>query len=143
MSHPTSEIDLLLSYVFTTLEPSGEGPRANKSKVFATKMSGSDCCTPKDGRHRCGYSLLHIFFDPKHVFRVSLYAPREHCRDSIPVANGVSVDAAFRVGYKLPILLKSILTASREHTHKNQFLLYFSNSYVPRTMFAFAGTQFA
>ena len=38
----------------------------------------------------------------------------------------------------LPILLKSNLTASREPTHNNQFLL-FLNSYVPRIVSALLG----
>ena len=101
------------------------GPRAINFIYCTTNMSGSDCCAPKDGWHRREFYSLFIFFNPKYLFRGSLHAPREHHCWHIPVQNGVNFDAAFWVGYQLPILLKSILTASREQTHNNQFLLYF------------------
>ena len=39
-----------------------------------------------------------ILFNPKLLLRGSLYAPREHSFDIIPVAKGVSADAEFQVG---------------------------------------------
>ena len=104
MSHPTSEIDLLLSYVFTTLAPSGEGPRANKSKIFTTNMSGSDCCTPKDGWHRREFYSLPLLYSTPSICSEGACTLRWSINlDIIPVTNGVSFDAAFRVSYLLPI----------------------------------------
>ena len=106
-------------------------------------MSGSNCWTPKDGRHRQEFYSLLLFYSTPSICSEGACTLRGSVNfDIIPVANGVRVDAAFRVGYQLPILLKSVLTASREKTHNNKFLL-FSNNDVPRIVFALAKTKFA
>ena len=100
-------------------------------------MSGSDCWTPKDGRHRREFcSLLFISTTPS------------ICSEGACALRGSIHLGAFRFEtesrqmqhfvWVLPILLKSNLTASREPTHNNQFLL-FLNSYVPRIVSALLG----
>ena len=67
-----------------------------------------------------------IFYNPKHLFRGSLRAPREHPSWRIPVRNGVETDAAFRVGYFCQLSLKSTLTDSRETDQTQQFLFFWT-----------------